>query len=93
MELHSVERNKCIGDWLEYTLPGQTWGTGVRMCNSSAMNQTHILEDNIELHFRGDSDVESRGFWIKYEGKKKKEKKKKKILFTCHSYYTIGVLL
>ena len=44
------------------------WGQGIRMCNATELNKTHIIEGNLELHFRADSMNESRGFWIKYEG-------------------------
>ena len=68
IDIHSVDKTRCIGDWLEYTTPGVMWGDGVRMCNATQLNKTHLIGGNLELHFRADSMNESRGFWIKYEG-------------------------
>lgn len=62
------QQDDCLGDWLEYTLPGQTWGAGFRMCDAAKLNKTYLISNNIELHFRADSQDEARGFWIKYEG-------------------------
>ena len=68
IDVHSVNKTKCVGDWLEYATPGVMWGQGVRMCKAANLNKTHLIGSNLELHFRADSMNESRGFWIKYEG-------------------------
>lgn len=68
MKVHSVKDDECVGDWLEYTSPGEVWGRGIRLCDAKRANTTYIVKNNIELHFRADSKRESRGFWIRYEG-------------------------
>ena len=68
MDIHSVDKKSCIGDWLEYTTPGEIWGRGFRMCNATRLNTTYLIGNSLELHFRADTMYESRGFWIKYEG-------------------------
>ena len=57
MDIHSVDKKTCIGDWLEYTTPGEIWGRGFRMCNATRLSTTYLIGNNLELHFRADTMI------------------------------------
>ena len=69
LELEGYSSGVCLNDWLEYTLPGQNWGSGHRLCYNDLHNSTSIIAPSIQLHFKADTKKEARGFWLQYQGK------------------------